>query len=202
MLEFIILGKKMIYLSIFPLIGLAFDVYDVKKNIIKYLKWSFLILLIPLIFSYKFRVNHLDIILILLLLSLFYSDYSGKQLEEKKGKKAFLWTLLLFILFGIWWSFSNLLATTKKEKIYSSDSYRVYDYSDRGFSGETAHNYELCKNTLIPLYEKSIQITKKVDSCFVHFKNDISFNKCDNQLIHQSSEKVPKQGKIKKKAKG
>ncbi len=192
MLEFIIQGQRMVFLFAFPLIGLIFDVYIINQKIIKYLKYTTVILLLPLLFNFKFRIDYLDFILILILLSSFYSDYSKKLSEERKGGRAYFWAFLLLLLLGTWWCFSNMLVITKTEEIYTLDSYHVYDHSDRGFSGGTAHNYELSQNALIPLYEKSIQTTRKTDSCYIYFTSKITFDKCNSKLIFDSTKNEDK----------
>lgn len=180
-IDIILLGDKAFSLLFFPILGFIIDKSGVNLKIIKNLKYLISVLLLPYLFSFYFFIPYLSIGLMVLLFSLFYSEYLRNA--DKKVKKTGYWSLSLLIVLSIWLFISTIAATTKNEQVCAKEEYSIYRYSEQGFAGRPLIEYELCQKAIIPFYIKSIETKRmKINECIINFKKDINFDHCNNKF--------------------
>jgi hypothetical protein len=180
-------------LSIFPLIGLAFE-YILSRKQTLWVMGIASVLFLTIITPYHYTIPYAFRTLLLVILAAAFACCL-KTVKKNRTKIwiAFIASAILFFLPTPFPYRDSPAAYRQVEKSWHVDNYRIdrIDYIwEHSFGSSPLKTYELSKYCVIPFVLKKVEtVTDTSGSCYLEFaKSRIAFDKCNGTIM----KKVPK----------
>lgn len=164
----------------FPLAGLILRRY-VPVNMITRLLIIAAVMLIPLLFHYRYALSTFNEFLIYVMLAL----ASARFINPDRWKYAVAYAVLLLLPLVVITAFASFTGSVKIERRWYVDGYKIECLNVQGFAGKPAMKYRLYKYAMVPVFVRNLGMGYGGEdaTCLVPFsESNLVFNTCTSQV--------------------